>query len=123
MLGMPSRCYGFNKRSAEAQRTQRERGILVVGRFARFLAWQCGAGGGDSRFELSTQEARRVLPAQVSRADAISRRIWGCCRGWKPVSDWLRAALQQIASAYIVKLDSRLRRAFSSWQLDLRNGY
>jgi len=27
MLGMPSRCYGFNKRSAEAQRTQKEEGF------------------------------------------------------------------------------------------------
>jgi homoserine kinase len=48
-------------------------------------------------FELSTQEARRVLPAQVSRADAIfnTAHLGLLVRGLESGrEDWLRAALQ-----------------------------
>ncbi len=48
-------------------------------------------------FELSTQEARRVLPVQVSRADAIfnTAHLGLLLRGLETGrGDWLRAALQ-----------------------------
>ncbi|MFQ4144300.1 homoserine kinase [Chlorogloeopsis sp. ULAP02] len=48
-------------------------------------------------FELSTQEARRVLPTQVSRADAIfnTAHLGLLLRGLETGrKDWLRAALQ-----------------------------
>jgi len=83
--GMPTRCYGFNK-SAEAQREQKRERILAVGRFAG--SWHGSVVPVVAIPILSFHpEARRVLPAQVSRADAIFiRRIWGCCReGLKPV--------------------------------------
>jgi len=58
MLGMPSRCYGFNKRSAEAQRTQK----------GKIGSWEiCEVPGSVVPVVaipdfISTQEARRVLP-------------------------------------------------------------
>jgi len=49
------------------------------------LAWQCGAGGGDSDFELSTQGAARFA-SQVSRAGNFQYSASGLLlRGWKPV--------------------------------------
>jgi len=74
-------------------------------------------------FELSTQEARRVLPAQVSRAIFSASGL--LLRGWKPVSDWLRAALQdRLHQPYrqaLIPGYEEVRSAAGSWSL--RNGY
>jgi len=92
----------FNKRSAEAQRTQkRGRGILVVGRFAGSLAWQCGAGGGDSRFELSTRGRRGFAsPGESGRCNFNTAHLGCCCEVETGRGDWLRALQDRLHQPY-----------------------